>query len=369
MSEKANKVRIGAFVIGALALLLIAVAVLSSGQLFSTTLRFVMFFESSIKGLAPGSSVVFRGVPIGRVSDIRMSGDVNTLEFFFPVYVELDTSLMKNLKNIAPTPYVDAPYMETMIQNGFRASLNSQSLLTGQLLIELDFVPKAHQRSTYMPMQEYDSLLVIPTVPSQLDETWNRLAELPIPILVQKLVDIAEKIDTALEGQALKRLPENLDSAVVEARYALSAIGTAVESFNRLTASLAAVADMVDEQTPETLAHARRLMSTYISLAGQLEQSLERVRGVVGPNTATVIELTRAIHEIGETAKAANRLVGQFELSLESVRGVVGPNTVTMIEIIHAIREVGEAAKAVRSLAGTLERNPESLLMGKGANR
>ena len=67
MSKSANKTLIGAFVVGATALLLLAIAVFGSGKLFQTTSRYVLFFDGSISGLSVGSPVLFRGVPVGRV--------------------------------------------------------------------------------------------------------------------------------------------------------------------------------------------------------------------------------------------------------------------------------------------------------------
>ena len=52
MSKSANKTLIGAFVVGATALLLLAIAVFGSGKLFQTTSRYVLFFDGSISGLS-----------------------------------------------------------------------------------------------------------------------------------------------------------------------------------------------------------------------------------------------------------------------------------------------------------------------------
>jgi HAMP domain-containing protein len=133
-------------------------------------------------------------------------------------------------------------------------------------------------------------------------------------------MDILVKVDAALDNPALKTLPANLDAT-------LEGVNAAVQSFNRLTASLTSATGMVDKEVPETLSRVRRLADAYAALAAQ------------------------------------------FERDLESLRGVVGPNTATMLEFTHAAHELGEAAKAVRGLAGQLERNPESLLLGKGAVR
>ena len=48
MSKPANKTLIGAFVVGATALLLLAIGVFGSGKLFQTTSRYVLFFDGSM---------------------------------------------------------------------------------------------------------------------------------------------------------------------------------------------------------------------------------------------------------------------------------------------------------------------------------
>jgi paraquat-inducible protein B len=133
-------------------------------------------------------------------------------------------------------------------------------------------------------------------------------------------MDILVKVDAALDNPALKTLPANLDAT-------LEGVNAAVQSFDRLAASLTSATGIMDREIPETLARVRRLTDACAALAAQFERDLESLRGVVGPNTATVLEFTRAA------------------------------------------RDLGEAAKAVRGLAGQLERHPESLLLGKGANR
>ena len=90
MSKTANKTLIGAFAVGAAALLLLAVAVFGSGMLFKETARFVLFFDRSVSGLSVGSPVVFQGVPVGRVTDIRLVGNLDKLSFAAPVFIELD---------------------------------------------------------------------------------------------------------------------------------------------------------------------------------------------------------------------------------------------------------------------------------------
>ena len=90
MSKTASKTTIGAFVAGALVLLFVAIAVFGSGRLFQSTTRYVLFFDSSIKGLSIGSPVMFRGVPVGRVTEIQLAGSLQELIFQTPVFIELN---------------------------------------------------------------------------------------------------------------------------------------------------------------------------------------------------------------------------------------------------------------------------------------
>ena len=75
MSNKPNPARIGGFVIGAVAIAVAAVATFGSGRFFERAERFVCYFEGSVNGLAVGSNVKFKGVPIGSVSEILLRLD------------------------------------------------------------------------------------------------------------------------------------------------------------------------------------------------------------------------------------------------------------------------------------------------------
>ena len=75
MSRKVNKTAIGVFVVGALILLMVAIVVFGSGNLFKQTNKFVLYFDGSVKGLSIGAPVVFRGVSIGTVKDISLIYD------------------------------------------------------------------------------------------------------------------------------------------------------------------------------------------------------------------------------------------------------------------------------------------------------
>ena len=93
MSRKANPAAVGIFVIMAVALLTAAIIIFGKGELFKDTREWILYFDGSIKGLSPGSPVVFQGVRIGQVKDIRVFIDKEH-NILTPVVMEIEPTLM-----------------------------------------------------------------------------------------------------------------------------------------------------------------------------------------------------------------------------------------------------------------------------------
>ena len=90
MNKKISPTLIGAFVIGAIALLVIAIIVFGSGRLFRQTREFVLYFETSVNGLRVGAPVKFKGVEIGSVKNIVLQLEKDTQVARIPVIIEID---------------------------------------------------------------------------------------------------------------------------------------------------------------------------------------------------------------------------------------------------------------------------------------
>ncbi|MGD1075416.1 MAG: MlaD family protein, partial [Thermodesulfovibrionales bacterium] len=90
MSKKASKTLIGAFVLGAVVLIVAGVVVFGGGKFFKKTINFVTFFEGSLKGLSVGSPVTFRGVKIGEVTNIVPRFNTKSMSVLIPVYIEIN---------------------------------------------------------------------------------------------------------------------------------------------------------------------------------------------------------------------------------------------------------------------------------------
>ena len=138
MSKQANKTVIGIFVVVAIALVVAAVLILGSGKFFKQTLKAVCYFEGSVGGLNIGAPVVFRGVRIGSVTDVILRFDTKKLVFVIPVYIEIEPD---KFSVIGVRPKQLGENLKTFIDRGLRASLETQSIVTGQMQVGLDFKP------------------------------------------------------------------------------------------------------------------------------------------------------------------------------------------------------------------------------------
>ncbi|WMW65574.1 MlaD family protein [Nitratidesulfovibrio liaohensis] len=144
MAREANKAMLGAFVVGALALLAAAVLLFGSGRFMKDRPQLVLYFKGSVRGLNIGAPVVFRGVPIGSVTEIRLLHDPDTPEFFIPVFIEFEPERILNMKDgTVAKRQADGKVLDLLVEKGMRARLALQSFVTGQLMIEVDFDPAA----------------------------------------------------------------------------------------------------------------------------------------------------------------------------------------------------------------------------------
>ena len=92
MSKKASSTRIGAFVLGAVALVIVVIAVFGGGRIFAQKDYYVIFFRGSAVGLDVGSAVRLMGVDIGEVKKVT-AVYADNWEFYVEVIIEVDRDL------------------------------------------------------------------------------------------------------------------------------------------------------------------------------------------------------------------------------------------------------------------------------------
>jgi paraquat-inducible protein B len=174
---------------------------------------YVLVFDSSVRGLAVGAPVDFRGVTVGEVVRIGVSVDPATLVFHMPIEVKIfpnrlwarrfvDTSFAP-----AESGAVRRGRMVQFIDHGLRGQLRSGSLLTGQLYLALEFFPEAPKAKVNVSKTP----LEIPTIPGTFEELQGTLAS-----ILKKLDKLQFEEIGADVRKALASLDETLkDSGVL----------------------------------------------------------------------------------------------------------------------------------------------------------
>ncbi|MBP1684112.1 MAG: mammalian cell entry protein [Deltaproteobacteria bacterium] len=218
---------------------------------------FVLVFKQSVRGLTPGAPVEFRGIPVGEVLDISAQIDAKTFEFSAPVTISLDAQRF-GVKIVDMQPGADfatvrRQMFDSLIAHGVRAQLRSGSLLTGAMLVAIDFFPDAAPATvdwSQTPVQ-------LPTVPGALEgieasvaNIVKKLDQVPFKEIGGDLhVALAELNQTLLSGH---RTLDNADKLIEPNSVLGTELGNTLQEVSRAARALRVLADYL-ERHPEAL--------------------------------------------------------------------------------------------------------------------
>ena len=322
MSQKTHPRIVGAFVLGGIALVLGAIVLLSSGNWFEPKTLFTVFFPGSVRGLNKGASVTFRGVKIGEVKDVTafLTGRDDAL-IQIEVVIEIRTNVVEAPAG-TPRPFAGATpkaLAEALIARGVRARMLSQSMLTGQKYIDLDFLPDE---------------------PARLAGLQRLYPELPTtPTAMEKLGDQAETFFAKLAELPLDQMLEDLRGALQSLREVLSSpdLEGAIAGAHRATRTL----EPALTEARAAIAEARGVIR---ALDGQ-------VKGIGGDTETT-------LREMRETLELAQKTLDSLERTLSGADEA-------RIRAAGTLEELERAMKAIRNLVDYIQTHPEAMVLGK----
>ncbi|VWC32859.1 mammalian cell entry protein [Burkholderia stagnalis] len=196
-------------------------------------LQVVMDFNQSLRGLAVGAPVDFRGIVLGEVTNIGIDYDPKTKNFTMPVTMSIfPERLGRRFRESIESKGEPArrEIVERLVARGLRGQLRTGNLLTSQLYVALDFFPKA-------PAVKIDAARVpleLPTVANELEELQVQVADIAKKLDKVPFEQIGKNLNSTLANA--DRLFKQLDSQVMpEARDTLSA---AKQTFSAAEATL-----------------------------------------------------------------------------------------------------------------------------------
>jgi phospholipid/cholesterol/gamma-HCH transport system substrate-binding protein len=319
---KAHPRAIGAFVLGAVALLLLAITLLSSESWFVRKDRFSLFFPGSIKGLSPGAAVTFRGVKVGQVIDIKavLTGRDNPL-IQIEVAIEIRSDVVESPPG-APPAFAGSSredFAKGLLGRGIRARLLSASLLTGQRYVDLDFLPQEPARFAGL-RPRYPEL---PTTPTAIERFGDRADEFLAKVADLPLADMLEDVREAI--RAARQLLESSDLR---------------EVFGRVNGTT------------------RRLDATLADLHSTLGAA-DKTLGTVGSEAS----LTGA--EARQSLESLRATLSRAEKSVATIEGAFRGTDDARVTATHALEEMTRTMQALRNLVDYIQTHPEAVVLGK----
>ena len=330
MSARANPTTIGAFIVSAVALAVAGLIVLGGLNIFKRELPFVMFFDGDLGGLDIGAPVEIRGVRIGAVTKVRLFAGNTRIG----VYINIDPALLPKGSKVKQ----DAEAVDKMIKEGLRAQLQTQSLLTGQLLVYLDMFPDTPIRLVGLDPDVKE----IPTVPTTLARMQARVEAFLQTLEKIKLDGLVNDVSLAVNSARNLVASPELRSAIVSANQALRQADTALQEASLVLKRVDAKLDTLSAKTDTALTETSQLMiearKAVAKLDGQIEPLAAALKDTSTTATGTLRTLDRAVD-------------GDSQMGYEALR---------------ALRDVADAARSLKTLADYLERHPDALLRGKG---
>lgn len=327
---------IGSFVIGTIILGVSGLLFFGPGGFLTKTEKYVIYFDSSVKGLAIGSPVRFRGVKIGQIKEINVRVHPNKIKFYVPVIIEIETSKFnikgadQSIIDMIKTTVGSDGSISILIEKGLRAQMRLDSLVTGQLYINLDMFPK----TPILLSGEKSNYPEIPTIKSSLGELSQVFEEVPLREISQRLVHIIEGFEKLINS---------------------SKIYDSLESFNKTTDQLNLFLRNLDNQLPlvvedlkETLESSRLTLKTIHSTIAHVDSKIEPLS-----------------KQFNQTAQSINDTALKTQVTIEQINKLSSDDSKILKQLSLTMKEINQTARAVRYLTTEIERDPQILLRGR----
>ena len=314
-----NALTVGLFFVAGLVVLALLLSFFGEGSFFRSKQRAVAHFEGSLSGLNVGAPVTFRGVKVGRVEAIELRIDAEDASARIPVYLSLnpDAAQWNGDKGLD---------IQRLVARGLRAQLASQSFVTGQLYIELDFHRDAPPRRAITASQGTHP--EIPTLPSETAQVIDFFKELPMQELVDALRNTLTRIDRMTASIEAQFEPMSRNVA-----QSLQTLNTTIpqlrDDFSAMRASIEKVADRAD--------------ATLLTVNGEAARMGD--------------EVTELTTEMQAAAASLHRISTEIE-------GLLASDAPARRDLETMLRDLARSARALRDFSESIEERPDLLLFG-----
>lgn len=252
---------------------------------FNPTLKFLLLFDQTVRGLDEKAPVEFRGITIGRVADISFDLAPGVRDTRIPVLIEIDPALMRP-ETAREMTTLDSVFLKEAVDKGLRASLKTGSLITGALYVDLDYYEDA------MPalLGKAGEFTTVPTISkgfaqleAKIDAIVDKIQALPIDKIMA---------DVAIAAEEAKMTIAESRATLKEIEAAAATVRKTMEDpeFQELPAALRkSIAEM--EKTVASIGPDGAMQSDTLRTLDELRASLRSLKAV----TTTIDEKPNSI--------------------------------------------------------------------------
>ena len=322
MSKKINTTSIGLFIVIGVALGVTGLLLFSSSKLFSPTLDRIVYFNQSLNGLNEGAPVKYRGVTIGSVKRVMVQFNQAPDDTAMPVIIEVERKLLIRRVGTSSLDLFTNTSPEQFVRMGLRASLQTESLVTGVLYIDLRLNPKAPPAVFHELTGDYVEL---PTEQTQMQELMANLGNLDIKSIQTNLNALLIKLDTAVTSLHLADIHDGVTNLVA--------------SINGL---------VTDPDITNALAALRPTIEQYRLVGAKLDSRIDPLADSITNSLA-----------------GADRALGQIRGAGENLRTLLAPDSPLRDNLDQALQQLSGAAQSISTLAEFLKQHPNALIASR----
>ena len=316
----------------------------------------MLYFDGSVKGLNIGAPVDFQGVRVGSVTDIQCDSTSPKPVNIERLCISSSSPIASAQADIRQSRAERREYLKSLIQRGLRAQLVTQSLVTGQLIVQLGFYPDTPIRL----VGEDPDVPELPTMPTALQQVQaaaqdilEKIKELPLDQLfanVMQTIEGANRLVNAPEVlAAVRAMSETMIDVQHLVRQVDGQVGRVLDDVGGASAASRAVLTDIQQLV-------RRIDGQIIPLADGAKHTLDAARALLKDSQqfvrnadGKVIRMTESFTDTAKTAQAT-LVTGQRRVD---------------DNLVPALQEVTAAVRSIRALVDFLERNPNALLTGR----
>ena len=324
MSKPIKPLAIGAFLVGALVLLASGIMLFGGNDFFKDKKRFVIFFDSALNGLNIGAPVKLQGVQIGNVKEISLQIDTVSGRIFKPVVIEIDPELLRYFSgNDAHSEKQRLQDTKQLIDAGLKARLETQSLLTGLLYVDLNFY---YEKPGNLTSLNYKDLPELPSVPTTVDEIRNT----------------AESLISKVRQLPLEQMVKDLSETLRETRDLLKS-DDVKKSLSALSKSL--------QETQQLL----------LTMNQQMGPLLNNANAAVTDTRTNMQQMLPVLKATEQSLVTATKLLQESHHAVNAVENLATPDS----PLGQASLGIRDASRSLKDLTESLERQPNAIIYGK----